>query len=480
MSLIDLSPFNNILQRLETVADRLERGGNGGGAAQASHAAAAITAAIGAAGGQDDPAIVQSFTAFMKEKMAPLSAAAKETGSAEVAAATEVIESAFKMLRDVFAATGSAKKPKDQDWRTIFAPVIEVSTKAQKACDNRNAFFQAQKAGAEAMNLVQMVTVNAPGPHVKGVLETCDFHLVKVMQKKNPPETAWAKVFKELLKGLEEWCVENCKMGLVWSHTGQEALDYFSKKPIGSGSGASGGGYPAAAKPKAGGGMASLFGAIAGTGSDERGLKKVSDDMKTKNRAKDDVPPPSAPAPKAVGKAPSFAGEKRKGPKGPPIKELQRDTNWMFENLEGDSGLVLGDEATMSHNVVVINCKNITLQVKTKKVKSICIDGCEKVNVVCGNVLSTVELVNSDRCKVQTIGTVNSFAIDKCNGVGIILSKESIGAELVSSKSSEMNVTIPDQAGEDGDIIELPIPEQFVTKVTGPKKLTTEVSSLYS
>merc|ERR1711972_299484 len=122
---------------------------------------------------------------------------------------------------------------------------------------------------------------------------------------------------------------------------------------------------------------------------------------------------------------------------------------------------------------------NTTLHVGAKA-KSVSIDGCEKVNVILKDVLSVVELVNCERCQVQTTGKVNSFAIDKCNGVNLYLSKESMGAEIVTSKSSEMNVTIPDTEGDENDTIELPIPEQFVTKVAGPKKLKTEVSSLYS
>merc|ERR1712187_216528 len=114
------------------------------------------------------------------------------------------------------------------------------------------------------------------------------------------------------------------------------------------------------------------------------------------------------------------------------------------------------------------------------KVKSISIDGCAKTNVIFSDVVSVVELVNCERCQVQTTGKVNSFAIDKCNGVNLYLSKESMAAEIVTSKSSEMNVTIPDTEGDENDTIELPIPEQFVTKVVGPKKLKTEVSSLYS
>merc|ERR1711879_640903 len=134
---------------------------------------------------------------------------------------------------------------------------------------------------------------------------------------------------------------------------------------------------------------------------------------------------------------------------------------------------------TVKNLVCIINCKNVTVQVPNK-VKNINIDGCEKVNVICTDVLSTVELVNSDRCKVQTTGKALSFAIDKCNGVNIYLSKESIGAEVTASKSSEMNLTIPEGGGGEMDVVELPIPEQFVTTVSGPKSLKTVVSGIYA
>merc|ERR1712087_187044 len=122
-----------------------------------------------------------------------------------------------------------------------------------------------------------------------------------------------------------------------------------------------------------------------------------------------------------------------------------------------------------------INSRNSTLQV-TGKVKCIGIDGCEKVNVICNDVLSNVEMVNSDRIKVQIMGAVKSVSIDKCNGVGVYLSKASLDAQIVTSKSSEMNLTIPEEGGEDGDIVEMPIPEQFVTTVAGSRKLKTDVS----
>lgn len=505
MAVIDLSPFNSILARLEGVADRLERGTSlaptVGAAAAAAAAPRPAAAAAAAAAAADAPAIALALDALTQAKLPAIQAAAKESGIKDLEECTEVVVRAFGMLRDALVATGSARKPQDENWATILAPVMELGKQAQKACDNRSEYFHCRKAAAETVGLVTLVTQNSTGGHVQGVLETVDFHAVKVVQKKNPPETAWVKAVKEALKELVDWCKENCKMGLIWKPDGQDALAYFAAHPLGSGGQA---GSPAAAGgkgkgkappvPKGGfaspppegvlgskgagggqaeGGMAAIFGAISGFSTGN--LKKVTDDMKTKNLPKEER---SAVVPAAAAKAPPPVADVRKagkGPKGPPILELQKSINWMIENQEGVQNLAL-DEATMQQLVCVINCKNTTVRINSK-VKSISIDGCDRVNVICQDVVSSVELVNCDRCQVQTVGKVNSFAIDKCNGVVVHLSEASLAAEIVSSKSSEMNVTIP---GEDGDMIEMPIPEQFVTKVLGPKKLKTEVSSLYS
>merc|ERR1719247_1887430 len=108
---------------------------------------------------------------------------------------------------------------------------------------------------------------------------------------------------------MKPWCMENIKMGLSWKGGGEDAKAFFESSPLGSAAGApapaakapgkgKGKGAPPPpkadqlkappkfedeAKPKGGGGgMAAVFGEINkfSTG----GLKKVTDDMKTKNR----------------------------------------------------------------------------------------------------------------------------------------------------------------------------------------------------
>ncbi|KAI5635591.1 hypothetical protein NE865_11671 [Phthorimaea operculella] len=66
----------------------------------------------------------------------------------------------------------------------------------------------------------------------------------------------------------------------------------------------------------------------------------------------------------------------------------------------------------------------------------------------------------ADRGIKRVLGKVPTISIDKTDGCQIYLSKDSLDVEIVSSKSSEMNVLVPKG---NGDYTELPIPEQYKT-----------------
>jgi len=490
MAAVDLTPFNSILERLEGVAERLERGvalAGGGGAAD------------GASGPEDCP-LALSLDAVMKPKLSAVETAAKDSGIADLVPATEVFTKVCAMLRDGVAATGRCAKPKDQDWGEILAPVFKLNQEAKGSFDKRSEYYDARSVTLTLCNICAMLAQMAPKTHVQSVMEEMDFHGNKVIKKQNPPETAWVRSIKEAMKALMEWCDENCKMGLIWKNGGEEAKAYFQANPLGSGDSAAsapsakGGGKgkappppkggfqkpppegvlgakakASAPAPAAGGGMAAVFAGLQGFNTG--GLKKVTDDMKAKNRKDEPALEPKAKvaAPKAA--AFSGAGWNKKGPRGPPKKELERDINWMIENYEGEN--VALDEATMQQLVCIINCKNATVHINTK-VKNIGIDGCQKVNIVCHDVVSTVEFVNCDNCKLFTQGKVNCISLDKVDGGEIHLSEASLHAEVLTCKSVGLNVLIPDPDDKDGQPIEIPIPAQFVTRVTG-KTAKTQV-----
>lgn len=73
-----------------------------------------------------------------------------------------------------------------------------------------------------------------------------------------------------------------------------------------------------------------------------------------------------------------------------------------------------------------------------------------------------------------------SVAIDKTDGIVVGLAWACRDAQIVTSKSSEMNVTFPVGESEDADWVEMPIPEQFVTRITKDNKLNSSVSELYT
>ena len=71
--------------------------------------------------------------------------------------------------------------------------------------------------------------------------------------------------------------------------------------------------------------------------------------------------------------------------------------------------------------------------------------------------------------------TVN---IDKTDGCLTYLSAAGLDTEFTCAKSSEMNVSFPGKTDDD-DYVEMPIPEQFVHKIT-PDGVTSDISDLYS
>merc|ERR1711879_341630 len=81
------------------------------------------------------------------------------------------------------------------------------------------------------------------------------------------------------------------------------------------------------------------------------------------------------------------------------------------------------------------------------KVNSICIDSCNKCGIVFNNCIAVVELINCNGVEIQCQGKVPAFAIDKCSSIQVILSKECLDTEIVTSKSDQVNILIPGQDG---------------------------------
>jgi adenylyl cyclase-associated protein len=156
--------------------------------------------------------------------------------------------------------------------------------------------------------------------------------------------------------------------------------------------------------------------------------------------------------------------------------EFQSGPNkWLVENQSAANGLVRIEIGDKKETVYLYGCVGASIEV-IGKCKSIIVDSCSKTSVHFDAVMASCEVVNSQRIQIHCREMVAAVAIDKTDGIVVHLPRSSLNTEVVASKSSEMNISWPD---ENGDVIERPIPEQYVHRVVN-NAITANVSDLYT
>lgn len=149
--------------------------------------------------------------------------------------------------------------------------------------------------------------------------------------------------------------------------------------------------------------------------------------------------PFKTPAAASTGRAPVAA----------PAKEpvFTRDgKKWLIEYQKNNTGLLV-DQAEMNNVVYMFRCEGSTLTVKGK-VNNIVLDSCKKCSLLFDSVVASIEFVNCQSVQMQVLGSVPTVSIDKTDGCQMYLSKDSLGVVVVSSKSSEMNILLPEANGD--------------------------------
>ena len=95
--------------------------------------------------------------------------------------------------------------------------------------------------------------------------------------------------------------------------------------------------------------------------------------------------------------------------------------------------------------------------------------------LVFDSTVAGIELVNCTSCKVQVRNMCMTITVDKCSGTQLILTRDSLAAEIISAKSSELNIVVPGEK-EGDEFKEFAIPEQFVSKWDGSKWTTVSMA----
>lgn len=203
------------------------------------------------------------------------------------------------------------------------------------------------------------------------------------------------------------------------------------------------------------------------------GLRKVTADMKTKNRADRTGAVPSAAGPGGAAAGPASGGGKGAPAAAPPKFELVQGRKWVVENHTDNKGLVIS-ETEPRQTVYIFNCKGCLIQTQGK-VNNITMDKCSKTGLVFQDVVAACEVVNCTSVEVQCQGSAPTLAVDNTNGCQLYLSSASLGASITTAKSSEINVLVPGKGSED-DMVEHALPEQYLNEFKDGHFVTTPVS----
>eukprot|EP01112_Ceratiomyxa_fruticulosa_P018136 TRINITY_DN575_c0_g2_i1.p1 TRINITY_DN575_c0_g2~~TRINITY_DN575_c0_g2_i1.p1 ORF type:complete len:482 (+),score=139.01 TRINITY_DN575_c0_g2_i1:150-1595(+) len=472
--------IQSLISRLETVTSRLEDVEKKV-AAGASHsslpASSSNTPASSGSGGSDHPSVraYDDLVSQYVHQYVELSAKI----APEVKQQAELFQKAIESQRKMIILATQAKKPSDADLQAIIKPTSDLMQEITSLRDKQRTskFFNNLSTVSEGVGALGWVVVSpTPGPHVGDMRGGSEFYsnrILKDFKDKDQTQVDWVKAYNGFLKELQTYIKNFHTTGLTWNANGGDAKTLAQS---GASSAPAKAPTPApsattttstsAPKPD----ITNVFSAISKGTDVTSSLKKVTDDMKTKNRKPEER---SSVVTADSSKKPAV--EKSEGPAkavSKPPKLALEGNKWVVEYQKNNREIKIAETETRQ-TVYIYKCEGSTIQI-VGKINTIIVDDCKKTAVVFENVISGIEIVNSTALEVQVIGKVPSIAVDKTSGLQLFLSKETLDSEIITSKSSDVNVLIPGKK-EGDDPIELPLPYQFKTLIKNDTLVTNTV-----
>ncbi|XP_068093043.1 adenylyl cyclase-associated protein 2 [Hyperolius riggenbachi] len=390
-----------------------------------------------------------------------------------------LVENAFKAERAFLVYASQHQKPSEEEIVVILKPVsermLEIQTFREK---NRGSqMFNHLSAVSESILALGWIAVTpAPGSYVKEMADAAAFYTNRVLKDYKNTDTRhvdWVKSYLSIWSLLQAYIKEYHTTGISWGHAlskGEPVVSGMTHPPPPPpppppGPPPSSDIFLSKAKDDMSQDRCALFADLNRGEAVTKGLKHVSDDQKTHKNPQlrgQGVPAKSPtqgqnanPSSPKVAPPQSYA----------PLLELE-GKKWRVEYQDGVNNLVISD-TELKQVVYIYKCKKSTLQIKGK-INSIIIDNCTKLGLVFDDVVGIVEVINSKDVQIQVLRKVPTISINKTDGCHVYLSESSIDCEIVSAKSSEMNILVP----HNGDYREFPVPEQFKTSWNGSKLVT--------
>uniref|UniRef100_A0A8C5L4F2 Adenylyl cyclase-associated protein n=1 Tax=Jaculus jaculus TaxID=51337 RepID=A0A8C5L4F2_JACJA len=390
----------------------------------------------------------------------------------------EMVHGAFQAQRAFLLMASQYQQPQENEVAALLKPISEKiqDIQAFRERNRGSSMFNHLSAVSESIPALGWVAVSPkPGPYVKEMNDAATFYTNRVLKDYKHSDLRhvdWVKSYLSIWSELQAYIREHHTTGLTWSKTGPVAS---------TASVFSGPGLPPPPPPPPPPGppplfenesrneqsspsRSALFAQLNQGEAITKGLRHVTDDQKTyKNpglRAHGQTRSP------AKTHTPSPTSPKCQTPqKHAPVFELE-GKKWRVEYQEDRNDLVM-TETELKQVAYIFKCDKSTLQIKGK-INSIIVDNCKKLGLVFDNVVGIVEVINSKDIQIQVMGRVPTISINKTEGCHIYLSEDALDCEIVSAKSSEMNILIP----QGDDYREFPVPEQFKTVWDGSKLVT--------
>ncbi|KAJ1177931.1 hypothetical protein NDU88_003182 [Pleurodeles waltl] len=472
--------MQKLVERLEKVVGRLElvaqsagpHSGSGGDASSAGSAP-----------------YVQAFDSLLEGPVAQYMKLSKEIGG-DVSTQADMVLAGLKIEQGILVTASRCQKPEENELMALLKPLSEQIQAIQDFREkNRGSkLFNHLSAVSESVPALGWVTMAPkPGPYVKEMADAAMFYTNRVLKDYKDVDkkhVEWAKAYLNIWAELQTYIKEYHTTGLTWSKTGPKASG-TAVCPAAPRAGAPPPPPPgppppppppaAPTSPDSGSAVSrsELFAQINQGEGITHALKHVPDTMKThKNPGlkAHGGPVRSGPKPFITPKptAAASSAPTKSAPKKEPAVLVLDGKKWRVENYENASKVLIS-ETELKQVVYVYKCVNSTVQIKGK-INSITVDNCKKLGLVFDDAVGIVEIINCRDVKLQVLGKVPTVSINKTDGCHVYLSKDCLDCEIVSAKSSEMNILVPTSSG---DFNEFPVPEQFKTVWNGQKLVTT-------
>ncbi|CAI5439600.1 unnamed protein product [Caenorhabditis angaria] len=369
----------------------------------------------------------------------------------------KMVERIMEKLRNYLEQAISMEKPEEPTelnelLKPIFTLILEINQ--YKLAKKTSPFYNHLEAVEAAITGIQWITAtSAPAPFIQDMIEVSQFYLDKILvQNKNAENqmhvewvNAWKKVWEEMVKYVKKWHTT----GLKWNSCPKNVQEEVSKSSL-----------PPPPPPLDYESLEKLM---------KKGEKIVKIDNKIAlfeqiNKG-DEI---RAKLRKVVWFLKNIKKNTKEVAENAKIY-MKNDKQWNIDYLknEPNSSITIKDK---SHTVYLYKCEDSTITIKGKA-NAITLDGCTKTAIIFDGLVSQCEVINSKSCQIQTLGELPTISIQKTDGCQVFLSKSALKCQVVSSKSTEMNVVAQLNENDD-EYVEMAIPEQFVTQISGKKLVT--------